>query len=246
MRPGSVCRHLKIAGRAIISRFFHVTSQQPRKLQHIPYNGPPPQTIYPQSGGVSFQLPASSTGYFGVYIPPYATAGQSEVLQTKLKDWFTTCTATMTVVVVTSPGLSTEMNTIGGNNEADEYYKGVDSNIYQLSWPGTWQYANITALAGAPNADYLSPVVSQVDPLYNRSEVFYLDSNQNIEELYYDHKTWSHTNLTALAKVPAAAAGSPLVSLVNPYAKTIQLDYLDSVGHIHELWSPNRATWSGA
>ncbi len=35
MKPGSVCRHLKIAGRAIISRFFHVTSQQPRKLQHI-------------------------------------------------------------------------------------------------------------------------------------------------------------------------------------------------------------------
>ena len=95
---------------------------------YVAYNGPPPQTIYPQSGGVSFQLPASSTGYFGVYIPPYATAGQSEVLQTKLKDWFTTCTATMTVVVVTSPGLSTEMNTIGGNNEADEYYKGVDSN----------------------------------------------------------------------------------------------------------------------
>jgi hypothetical protein len=25
MKPGSVCRHLKIAGRAIISRFFHVT-----------------------------------------------------------------------------------------------------------------------------------------------------------------------------------------------------------------------------
>src|SRR5450759_2924884 len=36
MRPGSVCRHLKIAGRAIIPRFFHATSQQPRKLQHIP------------------------------------------------------------------------------------------------------------------------------------------------------------------------------------------------------------------
>jgi hypothetical protein len=35
MRPGSVCRHLKIAGRVPISRFFHVTSQQPRKLQHI-------------------------------------------------------------------------------------------------------------------------------------------------------------------------------------------------------------------
>src|SRR6516225_1445667 len=35
MMPGSVCRHLKIADRLIISRLFHVTSQQPRKLQHI-------------------------------------------------------------------------------------------------------------------------------------------------------------------------------------------------------------------
>ena len=33
--PGSVCRHLKIAGRVTISRFFHVISQQPWKLQHI-------------------------------------------------------------------------------------------------------------------------------------------------------------------------------------------------------------------
>ena len=36
--PGSVCRHLKIAGRVIISRLFHVTSRQPRKLQHILVN----------------------------------------------------------------------------------------------------------------------------------------------------------------------------------------------------------------
>src|ERR1017187_6583689 len=35
MRPGSVCRHLKIAGRVPISQFFHVASQRPRKLQHI-------------------------------------------------------------------------------------------------------------------------------------------------------------------------------------------------------------------
>src|SRR5664279_4168658 len=36
MRPGSVCRHLKIAGRVPISRFFHVTSQQPRKVAPHP------------------------------------------------------------------------------------------------------------------------------------------------------------------------------------------------------------------
>src|SRR6516164_7935022 len=32
----SVCRHLKIAGRVTISRFFHVITQLPEKLQHIP------------------------------------------------------------------------------------------------------------------------------------------------------------------------------------------------------------------
>jgi hypothetical protein len=43
MRPGSVCRHLKIAGRVIIARFFHATSQQPSRLQHIPIG--PTRTI---------------------------------------------------------------------------------------------------------------------------------------------------------------------------------------------------------
>src|ERR1019366_7491315 len=46
MRPGSVCRHLKIAGRVPIWRFFHVTSQQPRKVATHPSPRSPscPQT----------------------------------------------------------------------------------------------------------------------------------------------------------------------------------------------------------
>jgi hypothetical protein len=170
------------------------------------------------------------------------------VLQTVVKDWFTYCNATLTVNVVASPGLSTEMNTIGGNNEVDEYYKGTDSHVYRLSWNGSWQYTDLTATTGAPNADYLSTVVSQVDPLNNSySEVFYLDSGGNVQELSHDNvlHMWSHTNLTALARVPAAAPGSPLVSLVNPYAQSIQVDYLDSAGHIRELYSFNRTTWFG-
>lgn len=167
-------------------------------------------------------------------------------MQTKVKDWFTTCTATLTVVVITSPALSTEMNTIGHDNEVDEYYKGVDFNIYQLSWPGTWNYANITQLSGGPIADALSPIASQVDAAYNSYEVFYLDPNQNVWEAYFDNgrKTWSSHNLTSLVGA-AAKAGSPIVSLVNPYAGSIQLNYLDSAGHIHQMWSWDRSTWSG-
>ena len=42
----------------------------------------------------------------------------------------------------------------------------------------------------------------------------------------------------------SAAPGSPLVSLVNTIANTVQVDYLDSAGHIHQLSSANRTTWS--
>jgi transposase len=36
MMPGSVCRHLKIAGRVPISRFFHVTASHPKSCNTSP------------------------------------------------------------------------------------------------------------------------------------------------------------------------------------------------------------------
>ena len=37
--PGSVCRHLKIAGRVPISRFFHVTASHPKSCNTSPKDG---------------------------------------------------------------------------------------------------------------------------------------------------------------------------------------------------------------
>src|SRR5271157_4423506 len=80
----------------------------------------PSQSIYPQSGPQHFQLPSSSTGYFFVDVPPYpiATPGQKVVLQTKVKDWYATCTATLTVVVVapTGPPCSQKVTMYNGYN----------------------------------------------------------------------------------------------------------------------------------
>lgn len=77
----------------------------------------PPDTIYPQSPPQKFKLPASSNGEFGVYIPSDATAGQSIVLQTVVKDWWDTCVATLTVVVVApGPPCSQKVITYNGYN----------------------------------------------------------------------------------------------------------------------------------
>ena len=173
---------------------------------------------------------------FSGIVPSTAVNGQTANVTFQLYDVGNNllCQTTVTVQVVTSPGLSTEMNTIGGNNKVDEYYKGTDSHVYRLSWNGSWQYTDLTAMTGAPNADYLSTVVSQVDPLNNRSEVFYLDSSGNVEELYTVGTAWSVT------KIPAAAVrGSALVCLVNTIARTVQVHYIDAAGHIHQLW------WNG-
>jgi hypothetical protein len=206
-------------------------------------------TSVPSGGGVIVlgQSPINVT--INGIVPSTATTGQIGHVTMKLMDIYgdLLCDTTVTVEAVNSPALSTEMNTIGGDDEVDEYYKGVDLNVYQLFWPGTWKSVNITQLSGGPIADVLSPIASQVDAAYNREEVFYLDPNQDVWEASFDNglKTWSSHNLTSLVGAPAAKAGSPVVSVVNPYAGSIQLNYLDSGGHIRQLWSWDRKMWFG-
>jgi hypothetical protein len=66
-----------------------------------------------------------------------------------------------------------------------------------------------------------------------------------VHALYQDQLTgtWQHADVTALSSAPLAAPGTPLVSLVNPYANSIQVAYLDSSGHINEVYSLNRSSW---
>ncbi len=208
---------------------------------------PGPGTVGP-SQTVYFPQSPMHVGVEGV-IPISAGSGQTAHVTLIIYDFLGQflCGTTITVEAVDVPALSAEMNTIGGDNETDEYYKGLDLNLYQLSWTSTWQpSANITALSGyAPLLDTFSPIASQTDAAYNKLEVFYLDSAQNVEALFFDNglKTWSHKNITAAAGAAPAKTGSPLVSLVNSYAGTIQVDYLDGAGHIWQLYSADRVTW---
>ena len=182
-------------------------------------------------------------------VPTSATSGQTAHVTLALYDGNTgayVCGTTVTIQVVNAPALSTEMNTIGGNNEADEYYKGIDLHLYKLTYTGVWNHDDITVRSGyAPPLDVLSPIASQTDAFYNKSEVFYLDATQHIEAVLYDnsHHTWSYKDITTAAGAAPGKAGSPLVSLVDPYAQFIEVHYLDASGHIHQLFSSDRVTW---
>ena len=63
-----------------------------------------------------------------------------------------------------------------------------------------------------------------------------LDSTQTVSELWWNSSSgWNFSNPTP-SGAPNAAAGSPVVSLVNTKANTVQVHYIGTDDHVHELW----------
>ena len=142
--------------------------------------------------------------------------------------------------------LSAVMNTLAQpEEEVDEFYLGFDSHIYELWWDGVWHFVDVTAAAGAPTAAPSTAIASQLDRTKGLLEVFYVDNAQHVHELYQGQPSgaWQHADVQALSNAPLAAPGTPLVSVVNPYSNSIQAAYLDSSGHIDEVYSFNRSSW---
>ncbi len=128
---------------------------------YVAYDSPP-DTIYPQSPPQKFKLPASSTGFFFVYVPAYATAGQKAVLQTKVKDWYTTCTATLTVIVVAPQGPPCSQKVTMYNG-----YNGPPVTATLAAGTTNWCLINFPVPAGATpfiwnNSYYVVPDKSKI------------------------------------------------------------------------------------
>ena len=119
-----------------VTAWFQASGNFTNPPPYVAYNGNPPDTIYSWSGSQKFHLPASSAGYFHVSVPPNATAGQSEVLQTEVKDWFGTCAATLTVVVAPACSSPSNINAPGAastNNWNEFYAVGQDGQVKRYS-----------------------------------------------------------------------------------------------------------------
>ena len=67
-----------------------------------------------------------------------------------------------------------------------------------------------------------------------------------VNELWYsDADGWQHNNLNQLAGVEnvVAAASSPLDGYVTPWNNEQHVNYLDTSGHVHELWYSDSGGW---
>src|SRR5258708_5580802 len=119
----------------------------------------------------------------------------------------------------------------------DVFYLGSDRHVHEL-WlsGGIWHPLDLTAAAGAPNAVAGSPLVTISDPITTTVDVFYLGSDRHVNALRLSGAIWLPLDLTAAAGAPNAVAGSPLVSISDPITTTVDVFYLGSDQHVHQLW----------
>ncbi|HTZ83693.1 MAG TPA: winged helix-turn-helix domain-containing protein [Candidatus Acidoferrales bacterium] len=124
------------------------------------------------------------------------------------------------------------------------YYRGIDSNLYQLVWP--WdpsQWSQLTGSHGKPAAARGTGIASFVNTLNHQPEVFYVtQGQQHIEEVSV--LGFVPTDLNIATGAPAAVPGSSLSGFIDECAQTDNVFYVGEDHHIHLLTSSVGTGWT--
>lgn len=138
---------------------------------------------------------------------------------------------------------------IDGSTPAGQHVFYLDSNqhLNQLYYPGTgttWIAQDLTAsyASGLPTAASGSWLASFFLPMDGSEHVFYLDGSNNLVQFYYPGTgtTWTLQPLSVFGG-NTPASGSALVAFADNNSGE-HVVYLDSNGHINQLYYPGTGT----
>jgi hypothetical protein len=128
----------------------------------------------------------------------------------------------------------------------DLEYIGSNQHVYQLRYDGTaWHFADLSTTAGTSDAALGSALTSLYYQNGTSMQVFYVGSNQHVDQLYYSGGLWAGGDLTVATGAPNAAAGTTLSSDYNKLANTLEVEYIGSNQHVYQLWY-NGTVWHSA
>jgi len=130
--------------------------------------------------------------------------------------------------------LAAAANTFANTMEVD--YIGTDQHVHQLWYNGFWHTQDLSAIAGAPNAAAGSLLTTAADSIGNTMDVEYIGTDRHVHQLWYNGGFWRHTDLTATTGAANANGNAGLVTSVNTFANTMEVDYIASDQHVHQLW----------
>jgi hypothetical protein len=127
---------------------------------------------------------------------------------------------------------------------------GTDRHIHEFRYAkGLWPTTDLTLASNAPPVGVGSRLAAHVNPLTGSEEIFFVNSDQTLEEISSPsaaRPVWTSKNLSKNAggSPLAASPGSPLTTDINAVSHTDELYYVGSDGNVYELSSPNNRQWS--
>jgi hypothetical protein len=136
---------------------------------------------------------------------------------------------------------------IGGTKQV--VYLTADGHIHELvvAVGGSWSHADLTTIARAPPAIARSFISGYSWEKGATKQVVFLTSDGHIHEIVVAVAgSWSHADLTTIARAPPAIPGSFISGYGWEKGGTKQVVYLTADGHIHELVVAVGGSWSHA
>jgi len=137
------------------------------------------------------------------------------------------------------------------------FYLGTNWHVFEMeNQTGVWTASDVTTAAGAPAVGPGSTLAAHVNVLAHSEEVFAVNADQSIEELWSFSTpaavppTWNAAGLFAAAGGSPVTAinGSPLATDINTAGSESadEVYYIGTDGNVHGLsWNPNNKQWSG-
>jgi hypothetical protein len=130
------------------------------------------------------------------------------------------------------------------------FYVATNGQIYDLDWGSFWSFQVPSVLAHAPAPASGSALTSFVDETNDNAgkpvlHVFYLGTNENVDELYYT-SAWHSDDPTSLAGAPVAVSGSALSSFINIVGGDtgMHVMYRGTNEHLYGLHWVSGPSWS--
>jgi hypothetical protein len=120
------------------------------------------------------------------------------------------------------------------NSRQHVNFIGVNNDVYELWFDGSWHFADLTQTTGAPSAALGSALTGYESP-NSQGHVNFLTADNHVRDFWYD-TAWHLNDLTQAANAPIAVAGSALAGYATFFNGQQHVDFLGSDSHVHELW----------
>src|SRR5215813_3666610 len=126
------------------------------------------------------------------------------------------------------------------------YYQGANQHLYHMSYNpsgGGWSNQDVTAVTGTwscscsvVNAPAAGSALTSVVDSSGIARVYFLDSQQHINETYNRGSGWFNSDMMAFLSIGPAAAGSALSSTGAAQGSTVHVFYQGSNQHLYRMY----------